>query len=50
MREEEERLSDAELKEAREHSRRFGEWLSEGMNSNHRELPASKKPSPSEAA
>ncbi|HUT92599.1 MAG TPA: hypothetical protein VMY37_24110 [Thermoguttaceae bacterium] len=45
-----EKLSDAERKEAREHSRRFGEWLRQGMNSDRQEPTDATKPSPREAA
>lgn len=45
-----ETLSDAERKEAREHSRRFGKWLRQGMNSDRQESTEAKKQSPREAA
>ncbi|MFH1268435.1 MAG: hypothetical protein ABIK89_22160 [Planctomycetota bacterium] len=37
MSKDKEKLSDAERKAAREHSRRFTKWLREGMNSHRRE-------------
>jgi hypothetical protein len=50
MSKEKEKLSDAERKEAQEHSRRFGKWLRQGMNSDRRKSTEAKKPPPREAA
>ena len=50
MSKDEEKLSNPEREEAREHSRRVGKWLRQGMNSLPQESAETKKPPPPEAA
>ena len=50
MAEQKEKLSDPERKEAQQHSRRFGEWLRQGMHPDPQESPQAGGASPREAA
>jgi len=50
MSRDEEKLSDAERKEAEEHSRRFTKWLRQGMNTHRHEPTDATEASPREAA